>query len=280
MSKNRILALLALLLLMLMFPAAALLVPVTAVAYVGGGNLMKMPEASGISVFSQQGITLDYSNISQGYIMAKYNGSKTIKVLIYYNNSSTYYQYNLPAGDVYNTFPLQSGSGAYRIRFMENVYGNSYAELCSTEISAAISGYGCFVYPNQYVNYTASSAAVAQAQSLCAKAATNEQKVAAIYRFIIKNIKYDYAKAGSVKSGYVPNVDSTLATKKGICFDYAALMACMCRSQGIPTKLVMGTTNLGYHAWNEVYLNGWKRYDSTFAAAGQSAGTYTAEKYY
>jgi hypothetical protein len=278
MSKNRILALLALLLLLMMFPAAAPFVPVTAVAY--GTGVPKMPEASGINVFSQQGVTLDYSNISQGYIMAKYSGSKKIKVLIYYNNSSAYYQYNLAAGGIYSTFPLQSGSGAYRVRFMENVYGNSYAELCSMEMSATISGQGCFVYPNQYVDYTASSAAVAQAQSLCAKSVNNQQKVAAIYQFIIKNIKYDYAKAGSVKSGYLPNVDSTLSIKKGICFDYSALMACMCRSQGIPTKLVMGTTNLGYHAWNEVYLDGWKRYDPTFAAAGQSAGTYTAEKYY
>ncbi|HEX3039983.1 MAG TPA: transglutaminase-like domain-containing protein [Caproiciproducens sp.] len=279
MSKNRILPLLPLLLLLMIFPAVAPFVPMAA-AYGTGKNMPKTPETSGESVFSQQDVTLDYSNSSQGYIMAKYGGSGKIKVLIYYNGSSAYYQYNLAAGGVYSTLPLQNGSGAYRVRFMENVYGNSYAELCSTELSAAVSGQGCFVYPNQYVDYTTTSAAVAQAQSLCAKSANNEQKVAAIYQFIIKNIKYDYAKAGSVKSGYLPNVDSTLSVKKGICFDYSALMACMCRSQGIPAKLVMGTTNLGYHAWNEVYLDGWKRYDSTFAAAGQSAGVYTAEKYY
>jgi hypothetical protein len=254
-------------------PAAAADKPMPAVT-------AKMPAASGKQVFAQQGAEVDYSNASQGYIMAKYSGTSKIKILIYFNGGSSYYQYNLAGDGIYVTLPLQSGSGSYRVRFMENVTGSSYAELCSTEFNAAVSGSGCFVYPNQYVNYSLSSAAVAKAKSLCAKSASNAEKVAAIYQFIITTVKYDSAKASSVQSGYLPNVDSTLATKKGICFDYAALMAAMCRSQGIPVKLVIGNTSVGYHAWNEVFLGAWKRYDSTFAAAGQTAGTYTAEKYY
>ncbi len=240
----------------------------------------KMPAASGKDVFTKQGATLDYSNTSEGYIMAKYSGSAKIKVLVYFNGGASYYQYNLEGNDVFITIPLQSGSGSYRVRFMENVSGSNYAELCSTELNATVSGYGGFLYPNQYVNYSLTSAAVATAKSLCANCSSNTEKTAAIYKYITANIKYDYAKAGSVTSGYLPNVDSTLSVKKGICFDYSALMAAMCRSQGIPVKLIMGSTKVGYHAWNEVYLDGWKRYDTTFAAAGQSAGTYTAEKNY
>ena len=239
-----------------------------------------MPYASGSSVFSQNGAVIDYSNSSQGYIMVKYGGSARIKVLVYFNGSSSFYQYNISGGSGYTVLPLQSGSGTYRVRFMQNVEGSVYAELCSTEISTAVSGAGCTLYPNQYVNYTRSSAAVAKAASLCAQATSNSAKVSAIYRFITGNIKYDYAKANSVQSGYLPNVDSTLASRKGICFDYSALMAAMCRSQGIPTRLVIGTASVGYHAWNEVYLGGWIRYDSTFGAAGQTVSSYTAEKYY
>lgn len=240
----------------------------------------KMPQASGSAVFSKNGAEIDYSNAAEGYIMVRYSGSAPMKVLVYFNGGSSYYQYNIAGNGAYVTLPLQNGSGAYRVRFMENVSGNSYAELCSTVLNADVSGSGYALYPNQFVDYTRSSAAVAKAKSLCANASSNAQKVEAIYRFITGNIKYDYAKAKSVKAGYLPNVDSTLSSKKGICFDYASLMAAMCRSQGIPTRLVMGTTGAGYHAWNEVYLGGWKRYDSTFAAAGQSAGYYTAEKYY
>lgn len=239
-----------------------------------------MPEASGTSVFSEQGAAIDYSNASQGYIMVRYSGSAKIKVLVYYNGGSSYYQYNLSGNGVYQTLPLQSGSGSYRVRFMQNLYGSTYAELCSTTVKASVGGSGCYVYPNQYVNYSRSSAAVTKAKSLCAGCGTNSQKAAAIYHYIITTVRYDYSKASSVTSGYLPNVDETLQSRKGICFDYAALMAAMCRSQRIPTRLVIGNTSYGYHAWNEVYLNGWVRYDPTFAAAGQTAGTYTPQKYY
>lgn len=240
----------------------------------------KMPQAPGTEVFSKSGASVDYSDAGQGYVMVRYSGSSVIKVLVYFNGGSSYYQYSLAGDGVYVSLPLQSGSGTYKVRFMENVSGDSYAELCSTQLSASVSGWGYTLYPNQYVSYGASSAAVAKAKSLCASAASNAQKVAAIYQFITSTIKYDYQKADSVKAGYLPNVDSTLSAKTGICFDYAALMAAMCRAQGIPTRLIVGNTSVGYHAWNEIYLDGWKRYDSTFAAAGQSAGTYTAEKYY
>ncbi len=240
----------------------------------------KMPQAPGTEVFSKSGASIDFSNAGQGYVMVRYSGSSVIKVLVYFNGGSSYYQYNLAADGVYVALPLQSGSGTYKVRFMENVSGDSYAELCSKQLNASVSGWGYTLYPNQYVSYGASSAAVVKAKSLCASATGNAQKVAAIYQFITSTIKYDYQKANSVKAGYLPNVDSTLSAKTGICFDYAALMAAMCRAQGIPTRLIIGNTSAGYHAWNEIYLDGWKRYDSTFAAAGQSAGTYTAEKYY
>ena len=58
---------------------------------------------------------------------------------------------------------------------------------------------------------------------------------------------------------YLPNIDDTMASGKGICFDYASLMAAMLRSQGIPTKLVVGYSGAAYHAWISVYLKetGW-----------------------
>ena len=96
---------------------------------------------------------------------------------------------------------------------------------------------------------------------------------------------YDTAKASSVQSGYLPNVDLVLAQKKGICFDYAALMTAMLRSQDIPTKLVVGYTGNRYHAWINVYLEGqgwvdniiyfdgtsWKLMDPTFASSGNQS---------
>ena len=74
-----------------------------------------------------------------------------------------------------------------------------------------------------------------------------------IYDFVIGDVKYDKEKADNVKSGYLPDVDETLETKKGICFDYASLMTTMFRSQGIPTKLEIGYTQELKHAWISTY---------------------------
>ena len=83
--------------------------------------------------------------------------------------------------------------------------------------------------------------------------------VTSIYNYVVDNLTYDYEKAATVQSGYLPNVDLTLATQKGICFDYASLMTAMLRAQDIPTKLVIGYTGQLYHAWISVYLpeQGW-----------------------
>lgn len=80
-----------------------------------------------------------------------------------------------------------------------------------------------------------------------------------IYNFVIKNISYDEEKAQNVSYGYLPNVDDTLASGTGICFDYAALMTAMLRSQNIPTKLEVGYSGDTYHAWISTYVDdkGW-----------------------
>ena len=74
-----------------------------------------------------------------------------------------------------------------------------------------------------------------------------------IYSFVTKTLTYDDDLAKNVKSGYLPNVDAVLEKKKGICFDYAALMSSMLRLQGIPSKLVVGNAGEVYHAWINIY---------------------------
>ena len=87
--------------------------------------------------------------------------------------------------------------------------------------------------------------------------------------------------------GYLPDLDELYETKKGICYDYASMLAAMLRAVGIPAKLVMGyvAPNNVYHAWNEVYIEGegwvvkqvhfageeWKLMDPTFASAANNS---------
>ena len=142
-----------------------------------------------------------------------------------------------------------------------------------------------FLRPNQYVNFTEDSQAVALAAELTAGMTDNLEKVQAVYDYVVNNITYDRVLAANVKSGYLPDVDEVLSKKRGICFDYAALMSAMLRSQQVPTKLVVGYTGKVYHAWINVYsetegwVDGiiyfdgstWKLMDPTFASSNNSS---------
>ena len=76
-----------------------------------------------------------------------------------------------------------------------------------------------FLRPNQYVNYTEDSQAVALAAELTAGMTDNLEKVKTIYDYVVQNISYDRLLAAKVQSGYLPDIDQVLAKKKGICFD-------------------------------------------------------------
>lgn len=244
---------------------------------------VRTPAASGVTVYKNDKAVLDASNVSEGYVMVKYTGSADkIKVQITKTGSETY-TYDLDNSGAYDVFPLSEGSGVYQLKVFENIQGSQYSQSFSQKLDAGItSRFGPFLYPNQYVNFNSASAAVKTGAAVAAGAADQLGVVTAVYNYVINNISYDTAKAASVQSGYLPNVDMVLAQKKGICFDYAALMAAMLRSQGIPAKLVVGYTGKLYHAWINVYLEGqgwvdnmiyfdgksWKLMDPTFASSG------------
>ncbi len=246
------------------------------------GSLVRTPIASGVTVYENNLAKLDASNMSEGYIMVKYLGSNP-KIKIQITKGGVTYTYDLSNSGVYDVFPLSEGNGSYQVKVFENVSGNQYTQAFSQDINASITNqFGPFLYPNQYVNFNASSAAVQTGSQIVAGASSQVDVVAAIYNYVVGNVTYDTAKAASVQSGYLPNVDLVLAQKKGICFDYAALMTAMLRSQDIPTKLVVGYTGNLYHAWINVYLDGqgwvdniiyfdgnsWKLMDPTFASSG------------
>ena len=90
------------------------------------------------------------------------------------------------------------------------------------------------------------------------------EKVQAGYEWIISTFEYDY--------DYYPliqyfDVQKTLRTKQGLCFDFAHLFAAFCRSQGIPCYAVDGISrknNADRHTWNRVYYDGaWWNVDIT-----------------
>ena len=94
------------------------------------------------------------------------------------------------------------------------------------------------------------------ADEICAGCETDEEKVQAIYQWIMHNFEYNYDYYAFIQ--YF-NVRQTLRTHKGVCYDFSNLFAALCRSQGIPCYVVDGTPfdhSLANHTWNRVHYDG------------------------
>ena len=244
------------------------------------------PSADGVTVYQNDFASIDTSNTSQGYVMVKYNGTnEKVKLQITCPDQSCY-TYLISDRGAYDTFPLTAGNGSYALQVLENVAGDTYTVSLAQSINVSIEDeFLPFLYPNQYVNFHTDSKAVSKGSDLAKDTYSDLDVVQNIYNYVIKNISYDTEKAQNVSYGYVPDIDDTLSSKKGICFDYAALMTSMLRSQNIPTKLEVGYSGDAYHAWistciddkgwvdDIIQFNGntWQIMDPTLAATNDSA---------
>ena len=242
---------------------------------------------SGVHVSSNAKAKVDWSNLAEGFVSVAYTGGKNVRIKVQITHTGgVTYTYDLNNKGTAEIFPLVEGDGSYTIKVFENVSGTKYAQAYSTTVDMKLrSSFLPFLYPNQYVNFNDKSTAVAKAAELTAGLTSDIDKVGAVYRFVVGNISYDYDKLKNTPAGYLPDVDQTLSSKTGICFDYAALMTAMLRSQNIPCKLVIGYAGTVYHAWVNIYIEGkgwidkaiyfngqdWKLMDPTFASTGNSS---------
>ena len=244
-----------------------------------------IPDASGKKVYGNNNLSIDASNITEGYIMVKYSGDADKAKLQITAPDDTVYVYTLSIGS-YVSFPLSGGNGKYKIDILEHAYDNMYALVLSQDIKAEISDeFKPFLYPNQYVWFTPDSETVKYGIELSDHSSNDLDYVEQVYNYVIENITYDKELAANIPVDYLPDIDQTMETKKGICFDYASLMASLLRSQGIPTKLVVGYSGTAYHAWISVYLKeigwvdnilefdgkNWSLMDPTLAASNDSS---------
>ena len=256
---------------------------------------MALPAATAFAATDIKGndkVDVDLSYTSDGYFRVTYKGGGSAKLKVIVDTpNKIQYQYNLGTSKDGEVFPLTEGDGTYTIGVYTNTSGNKYAKTFSTPATVKLTNaFAPFLAPSQFVNYNSKSETVAKAASLTKDKKTDLEKINAIYDFVI-TFTYDAEKAATVQSGYLPVVDSVLSAKKGICFDYAAVMTAMLRSQGIPTKLMVGYAGTTYHAWISVYTKetgwienfiqfdgkNWSRMDPTFDSS--SKGSDSAKQF-
>jgi transglutaminase-like putative cysteine protease len=243
-----------------------------------------IPEAANTVSYEDRGIFIDASHSSQGYVMIRRKSDRAQVIRISLGRASLTYQLN--TGGAFEVFPLQMGDGEYKVEAFEQISGRKYRPVSAVAFPAdLVSEVMPFLYPNQYVSYDESAKAVAKARELCQDADSDAEKVEAVYQYVLGHMKYDTAFARETlaggNQGYLPSVDETLRKETGVCFDFSALIACMLRSEGIATQLVIGYADKSYHAWNQVFLDGeWRRYDVTVEICAVKIKRYTPERYY
>lgn len=231
--------------------------------------------------------------VMHGAVRIQYEGMDQAKTKLQIVKGERSYTYSLTPGKQ-EQFPLQMGNGDYTIRVLEQVSGNRYKIVGEDTVKLELEDQtALFLNSVQNVNWSEARETVAMANALTKDLASAEEKVRAIYEFIINHITYDEELALRVPDGYIPQIDRTLAEGKGICYGYASLFAAMLRSVDVPAKLVKGSSeHVGvYHAWNEVYWDGqWRTIDTTVDAGWKAGGAafsmvkeasdYSAVKYY
>lgn len=236
------------------------------------------------SVSNEQGTqdkaapVIDISRASEGKVTASYTGGGSNKLVIQCGKQRT--QYNVKGDGKKYTVTLMFGAGDYTITYMVKVgKTNKYAVGAAATCSYAGAGIidqetatpgqqqatqqinaddARFLTVTNEINWNTSQSAIKKASSLADSENATKDKVKKIYSFIIQNITYDYDVYGKLPSGYLPDLEHTYVTRKGICYDFSALFGGMLRSQGIPAKLCKGSATLvsGYHAWNSVLIDG------------------------
>ena len=230
-----------------------------------------VPEAPGTDVLNGDVVTIDISNRSEGYVIAQYTGScPKVKFQITGKDDITYTYDMKVDGGKKEVFPLSAGDGTYKLGVYENIEGTQYATAFMEEVDVTLRDeFLPFLYPNQYVAFSKENEAVKLGEELARSANEDLDVVSNVYNYIVSNVIYDHEEAQTVQSGYLPEIDEVLSTGKGICLDYACLMASILRSQRIPTRVEVGYAGSAYHAWISTYIedvgwvNGIIRFDGT-----------------
>ena len=227
-------------------------------------------------------LLVDASGAPNGYFFASISYQTNHRLKLRVIKDGTTFTYDLKTAATYELFPLQLGTGYYEIHLYENVSGKKYAMAGSLGLYVTMENQeAAFLVPNQYINYTKASEAVAKADELCVGKGEKEA-YDAVCKFMSTSFVYDFIKAVTIKPSMLPDIDGAYAKRMGICQDLAAITCAMLRTQGIPARMIIGYADKQYHAWTMTKVNGKDVFFDPTAAisAISSVKEYSMERYY
>ena len=225
-----------------------------------------------VSTFAAGKSAICTDGASAGYFTVQYKDADNakMKVGVTYNKETVYYNY--VGGDT-SSYTFTKGDGTYTITLFLHVTGTSYTPVLTEKVTVKMGdSLAPYRASTDEITFSKDDAVGRKASELCSGLTDDESKVLAIHNFVADTITYDYDFARKVITGavktYVPDTSDILSSKKGICYDFSALFAALCRSQDIPCTIEKGFYCGGYHAWNKVYIDGyWYTLDLTMSSA-------------
>ncbi|MFZ5968808.1 MAG: transglutaminase-like domain-containing protein [Bacillota bacterium] len=247
--------------------------------------------ASSAAAITNKGVSLlgiDSSKVAGKVQLQGESNKDKLKVLIIKDSEKIWRDLEVNNGHFDEEIWLTQGKGTYTIAVMVHEADRkySYGPKLTVENVNEVNPY---LVPTKHIESDSE-----EVRELAAKITENKttdiEKVRAIYEWVSTNISYDYEKFSKHQNGDYDNTYGavhTLKTKKGVCYDYAALAAALGRAVGLESKVVKGQasygTYSGYHAWNEIYIgeeDRWVHFDTTFGAADLKSGTGELEKHF
>lgn len=222
-----------------------------------------------VTAFAAQTSTIDVTEINKGYFTVSYDDPANVKmkVGVTYNGKTNYLDYAANTDARYSV----TGDGAYTITLYRNISGNAYSTVTGVTVNVQLEDKLLpYLVSTTEVTFSEGDAVSTKAAELCEGLTETKDKAMAIYNYIAGTYKYDFMFAYAVMKGsvttYIPNTVELMEKNRGVCIDFSALFAAMCRSQGIACAVATGYIPNGYHAWNMLWVDEqWVAIDMTNA---------------
>lgn len=225
---------------------------------------------------------IDVSHTADGYftVCDTVNTNVRMKIGVTKDGQTSYYDYTPGTAASY---AFVKGNGTYTLTLYRNISGTKYRKVTSTQAEVQMSNaLTPYLVSTVEITFSESDSVGITAAELCGELMSDSEKAVAIHNFISTGFTYDHDFASQVSSGvirsYTPQTSAILADGDGICYDFAALYAAMCRSQGIPCAIARGSLDGRNHAWNLVWLNEeWVALDLTRSVAYRTEAVSISE---
>lgn len=213
--------------------------------------------------------------------VVKLSGKTTnskIKILVKKDDYTKWFDVDINKGKFSKKIYLTEGKGSYKIYILVNIEGRKYKYGPEIEVINT-KKVNKFLVSNKHIESN-NKEIIKLAKKITANKETDYEKAKAIYEWVIKNIEYDNKKYNKhLNDNYNQSYGAlnTIKVKKGVCYDYATLVAALGRAIKLQTKVIEGKgiteDYSGLHAWNEIYIsekNTWIKLDTTFADTANS----------